>query len=1051
MIIDVLNARIRPWLGMLAAVMVSAFHPAWAGTDRPALQVAACAKPPIVDGVLTDACWQTPPIITNLTGFKAPDRHQPVRAWLARDAAWLYVAVDVPHPMPAEIKPRCMRHNGNVCADDSIELFLDPGAGGALYFHFMLNAINVGAEKMVAKQVPGESVRGIPWRSGTRLTPTGWTAELAIPLSFLAGYGNLNECRINLCLNQVLPVIDPSNVRVREEKNLFSWAPVSISFHEPDRFGDARGLLPPVMTAPFFAQARAWTVGRYAVAQGRYAYTLNGTLLNYFNRAGKLRVRVVDCPQGSSPNTNDVDIEIGPASEQAVAVAVPVDSLMARSARVYILDAATGEEFQSVWLIADDMRSLDLMNAWMDRSYYTDETNAYAIVTLSLPESELAKLRLVAQDAGGARLGEIPALGLTNKLGVKLQGLPPGTHTLKVDLCQASNRVIASRSVVLTKRPPQPGLEWKTDRFRRLLLKDGKPFFPIGIVMSFSPANEEKLEEHVRELAADGFNTLYLLTYRMTPDLTRRLLNLCERYQLYYIDGLDNYTGFQFKPAEDVKPDSKLPEPERVRQFMAAYSNKLAVVAEAVRRLKSSPRLLGYTNVDEPGEKMPFKPQWARALDLYNLAHTEDGYHPVFALYSSVIPEGDEWTAFADVLGTDPYWVPAGPIHRGTPNYVSQITCQTDQRAAAEHKPNFIMPMSGIWSASHKRCLLPDEQICQTYLALIHGAKGIIYYNDHFMHQLIYDTFTNVTAQLRELGPMVVDDAVPQTVVYNPGVVDPERHMFPDVQAAVFRKSAAERLLLAANGKPYPVAVSIAVDGLRDDQRVKRLFSDQTYPVSQSRFEDRLEPFAVRAYYYPAPAAGIEQPAAIRLTLKADPSQARTEAPAYPRTGRPDKKNLAANPSFEEATYPGWPDYYIFYGLTRRIGQPDATVALVTNQPYHGKYCLQMASVKPGPRSYPSIRFYLAPQPTQPCDYVLSAYLRADRDGVQVGIGQVWNIWKSKIVTLTKDWKRYSISGMLSPGLDEYTTWYLWVPSEGVVWMDAIQMEKGVEPTTFEP
>ncbi|MGI6086320.1 MAG: hypothetical protein ACOYCD_00015 [Kiritimatiellia bacterium] len=66
-----------------------------------------------------------------------------------------------------------------------------------------------------------------------------------------------------------------------------------------------------------------------------------------------------------------------------------------------------------------------------------------------------------------------------------------------------------------------------------------------------------------------------------------------------------------------------------------------------------------------------------------------------------------------------------------------------------------------------------------------------------------------------------------------------------------------------------------------------------------------------------------------------------TIEPGYSNEGRVGIKNILPNPSFEDETISGWPDYYIpacrATGWRQRIGTPDAPVGLSTNQPYHGE------------------------------------------------------------------------------------------------------------------
>ncbi len=51
---------------------------------------------------------------------------------------------------------------------------------------------------------------------------------------------------------------------------------------------------------------------------------------------------------------------------------------------------------------------------------------------------------------------------------------------------------------------------------------------------------------------------------------------------------------------------------------------------------------------------------------------------------------------------------------------------------------------------------------------------------------------------------------------------------------------------------------------------------------------------------------------------------------------------------------------------------------------------------------------------------------------------------------VTKEWKRYWTSGVLPAKCHKYSHINLELLDEGTIWVDAIQLEQGDEPTTFE-
>jgi len=179
----------------------------------PELTAPFCVAPPILDGRLDDQCWQTAAVVDRVFAYPGNQPAEGVRFKLAWDRQWLYIAALITHPRPQGIHAKIRERDGSVHQDDSIEIFLDPGTEGRLYYHYVLNAANVRAEQQKTRNAGGDYDADrqwdIPWRSAVCVTDAGWQAEVALPLSVLAAHGSLDKLRLNLCANLVVPVIDP--------------------------------------------------------------------------------------------------------------------------------------------------------------------------------------------------------------------------------------------------------------------------------------------------------------------------------------------------------------------------------------------------------------------------------------------------------------------------------------------------------------------------------------------------------------------------------------------------------------------------------------------------------------------------------------------------------------------------------------------------------------------------------------------------------------------------------------------------------------------------
>ncbi len=405
--------------------------------------------------------------------------------------------------------------------------------------------------------------------------------------------------------------------------------------------------------------------------------------------------------------------------------------------------------------------------------------------------------------------------------------------------------------------------------------------------------------------------------------------------------------------------------------------------------------------------------------------------------------------------------------------------------------------------------MLPAEQRCQTYLGLINGARGMFYFNCPVFTGLMWETLSRLAHEMQDLAPALMRDSAAGAIQYSPGEFDIGKGMVPDVLMNFFRFPDGRCLLLAVNIANYPVTATFAGRALDGPDKIDRLFVEGQLAVADGRVTEKLEPLATRAYVWrdaasspegraqshalstvegPSAPPGIAEgganspnepseisggranspsepsgiPAAVsgappgmsppsehvrsdwQVEMTPHPEEALTEAPLVSRfTGR---KNMIANPSFEDSTFPGWPDYYIPVRYGR--AEMERRYLLDTTERVHGKQSLKIMA----PRGdYAGLAIsqgeYVDPYNGDPdIDYLFSAWIKADRPGVKFQI-KSGNL--NETVKLSADWKRYSWRIRMPTRI-----WFSVTPLGGLsasVWLDALQLEKSEEPTEFEP
>lgn len=986
---------------------------------------------PIVDGALNDPCWKAEKVNGSFwrLGVKQGERSDATRFWTTRDDRWLYFAFDCRNPEMRRVKQTRFGHDGAVQEDDSVEVFLDPGTEGKLYYHLILTFANCTGDRRCSAS-GRDQTWDMPWRSATQRTNEGWTGEAAIPLFILQGYGDVSLARINVCRNMVAFGLDGIGEATVRQRQFYSWAQLRRSFHEPKRFATLVGLAEAKVSPPFLPAVITAKVSGYAVEPDRKRYQVRGQIRNYTTVAGMVTVAVIDETATGESREATTEIDVPGMSHQVFMVEVPVTSMVQRRVTVQLRDTRTGEVLQTHAI--EDVSSLALMDdPLLDRNYYTNEAEAVVRCKFGLPSGALGRTRLVAKGTGGAVMAASDRVEPTTLFAVPIAGLPTGEHRIAIELQQANGQLLTGKSVMVVKKRPHSAGEVKIDRHSRVVLKDGKPFLPFGVYMNCNSRTEAGWSQHVKWVADAGFNTIGRWS-RVDPKDASKLFDLAEKHDLAVVDSACHYI-------ERGKP----------------IKENIDRVVQGIEAVRDYRNLICYYTVDEPNLVARHVGSFDKVMDdcelIYKTVEEHDGYHPVFMLYARDIPPHPEATRWSDILGYDIYLTGGMASFYGTPDFMAGFIAMLDKRAASVNQVTWAVPLAERLDPRRTpRALLPEEHRSQVYLALINGAKGFMYFVYSGMaHKWSWDALSGLAQQTEALAPAVLAPDVPQEITYSSGVCDPANRKFTDVQAKLFRHPDGRHILLAANSRYYPVDVTFTTSGLKG--AAKRLFSESTHEVQKGSFSDKIEWCGVRAYALDLGQRG-EEPVEIKVDLTPHPDDARKEDRVRVNALRAGKRNVMVNASFEEQSLPGWPDFTTPYRLEGRpaISEPGALWGADTDQPYHGKHCLRVTRQigGDGPICWGFFGISYPPPLDGPTPYTLSMYIRAQKPGQRAWV-RVTGV-KEKTFDLTTEWERYHLSGTFKP--DRFRDKGILVcpfPDGATVWFDAFQMEVGVEPTPF--
>ncbi len=258
------------------------------------------ATPPVIDGDLSDPCWQAaaPTSAFVLWGRDALPEAQTV-ARVSFDRERLYIAVEAMEPnldprlnMLDSVKAEATDRDGAIFRDDCVEIFIQPG--DANYYQL---AVNSNGALYDGKGMDGA------WNGdcevAARRGESSYTFELAIGLASIGGLPE-GTWRMNFCRNRTA---------VPESS---TWSGLQGAFHQPAQFGEVRF----APAGPTATDVSLQLAGDAIVADA----TLTGAAPSFTAVASAGGQSVQRSVGGTGPQSLQLPLPTGAASAGSVAV-----------------------------------------------------------------------------------------------------------------------------------------------------------------------------------------------------------------------------------------------------------------------------------------------------------------------------------------------------------------------------------------------------------------------------------------------------------------------------------------------------------------------------------------------------------------------------------------------------------------------------------------------------------------------------------------------------------------------------------------------------------
>jgi hypothetical protein len=343
------------------------------------------------------------------------------------------------------------------------------------------------------------------------------------------------------------------------------------------------------------------------------------------------------------------------------------------------------------------------------------------------------------------------------------------------------------------------------DEHNRLVV-DGEPFFPLGW---YAGHNVEQL----REIAAGPFNCV--LDYGINGLGVEEIRS--------YLDTANALGMKIIYCMNDLYPSATY------HKEIGPWKGNEEIAQGIVSTFRTHPSIIAwYANDERPIELVP------EHIEYYNMFARLDPNHPVFIVHFSV-KSIEPYLPTTDIMGVDVY-----PIPRQSPRRVRYVQRQIN-RVVAGRMPVWMVLQAFAWyqyrdpenpDATGGRGRTPtaheleigraptyDEERCMTYLALVEGAKALIYYCYYDLRVLpqyeeMWGWMKKIGGEVRELSPILLStEELPVQVVSGGRNVH-----------AIAKRHDGRLYLIAVNSRDEAQAAEINLDG-RDYGAPAELFT----------------------------------------------------------------------------------------------------------------------------------------------------------------------------------------------------------------------------------
>jgi len=984
------------------------------------LSATRTTSPPELDGMLDDSCWETAavtdPFLTEVS--MVPNLVVTV-VFLTHDSTHLYVAFKCDEPATDKIQTIATGTNSKAfwkAQDDLVDFFILPDIHTDLTYQFAVTAAGVRWAR--SRGVEGGFVTD--WQAAASIGAGVWTAEMAIPFSTIGLKPQL--CRdLRLNFTRLRPLDNKSDTHFRTKTT--SWAPVGLLWKDKEKWGVLEELViedENTVKTSGISIAKAAFPAEPTVGQNSVEIVLSNQ---------KAKVRNVTCrietlsPSGEQGQGDEVSLTIPSEGKKGVTLPFSLPS-QSGSHRVRL---HVREGMRAIYVSPWGQRVLQsLITGYLTRNMYTSEKQATLNIELNLTASQLVNHTMRGRifDSQGSKIDQVDinALPGTSALTFPLTAIPSGEYHIIADLVDKDNNPIAEAKepfyddgkIILRKHPPKAN-EVKIDRERRILLKNGKPFFPIAITWVNGADVLIKMPP-AKLFDGSGFNHV---SPRLLSGPLWKYKDVIDTTKVW--PGLREYMDEAHRRGWAVSND--LLHGDARGRLPKIWEELKPQFAEELPKLADHPALLYYDSADESSvTDLPV------LTDIYRTLRAVDPYHPVAVIHCGEI----RFPGAVDIESSDIYLNP----NSQSPLRIALRVEKDVAKAKKWHVPYLPLLSASIFSGA-PRHLTAQEQRAQTYLTLTKQVSGMMWWPyKHNQSASLWNEIKALSLELKHLAPILseelpvkydVDFALPKPVLLR------------------LRQYKGRLYLICANSVDRKAEAQFTFEHSLAD-KVEVLFEERSIDSGQTTFNDTFAGYGTHVYCLgKSPDADS---CSIRVVSKLLPAEKLTRRrKSLPLRGK--KPNYLENSGFEVCANPDVPDYWRFgYAFLTHPDTSNDNIIADHQVAYEGYRSVSVGSSRASLNSYARKR---ARQPGGK-PYTYSGYVKGtgpDRSlSIRLVVAGEKGTEKHAYALSGNAWQRFEFT--VNPEEPFVPSMSIFVNrGEGKVWIDALQCEEGEEATHY--